>query len=50
VLLGGGFGTAAERTKFGRVDASRPAGDQYDEALEVIAGLWDEGPFSYDGE
>lgn len=50
VLLGGGLGTPSEHTRFGRVGDTAPTGEKYDEALEIIAGLWEDGEFSYDGE
>lgn len=50
VMLGAGLGTEADYTSFGESwEPPRIAG-RYDEALEVIAGLWAGGEFSYDGE
>jgi hypothetical protein len=50
VILGAGLGTALDFTTFGREFDARRVGRQYDEALEVITGLWSGEPFSYDGE
>lgn len=49
VILGTGLGRAFDYTPFG--DPWDPAvlGDKYDEALEIIAGLWTGEPFSFDG-
>lgn len=50
VTLGAGLGTEADYTTFGEPwEPIRIAG-RYDEALEVISGLWRGEPFSYDGE
>lgn len=50
VLLGTGLGVPAEYEMFG-LDSDLPAvGRRYDEALEIIAGLWKGEPFSFDGE
>lgn len=50
VMLGAGLGTELDYTTFGREYDARGLGRQYDEALEVITGLWSGEPFSYDGE
>ena len=50
VMLGAGLGTEGNYTTFGEDwDPTRIA-RKYDEALEVITGLWDGAPFSYNGE
>lgn len=50
VLLGTGLGRAFDYTTFGEAwDPGRIAA-RYDEALEIIAGLWSGEPFSYDGD
>lgn len=50
VILGAGLGTEPDFTSFGRSFDKRRRGQQYDEALDVITGLWSGEPFSYDGE
>lgn len=50
VILGAGLGTEPDFTRFGRTFDQRRLGEQYDEALDVITGLWSGEPFSYDGE
>lgn len=50
VLLCGGLGQRTEYTPFGRPYDQRQLGQQYDEALDVVAGLWTGESFSYDGE
>lgn len=50
VILGAGLGTTPDFTTFGRSYDTRRLGERFDEALEVIAGLWTGEPFSYDGE
>lgn len=50
-LLGTGLGhVPTNYTPFGRTGDERVLGRRYDEALEVIDGLWSGEPFSYDGE
>lgn len=50
VLLGAGLGAPWDFEAFGEVyDQSRLA-ERYDEALDVITGLWTGEPFSYDGD
>lgn len=50
VILGAGLGNKENYTTYGREWAPGRLGEQYDEALDVISGLWAGGPFSYDGE
>lgn len=51
VMLGTGLGNIATNyTPFGRTDNERALGQRYDEALEVIDGLWSGDPFRYEGE
>lgn len=50
VLLGAGLGTEGNYTTFGEKWEPKRIARRYDEALEVITGLWSESPFSYDGE
>lgn len=50
VLLGAGLGVEGNYTPFGETWDPERIGRRYDEALEIVTGLWDEGPFSYDGE
>lgn len=50
VLLGTGLGRAFDYTTFGEPWDPKTLGAKYDEALDVITGLWTGEPFSYDGE
>lgn len=50
VILGAGLGRDYDYEPFGQSYNLRQLGQQYDEALDVIAGLWTGEPFSYDGE
>ena len=50
VRLGAGLGRAFDYTTFGEAWEPRRIAARYDEALEVIDGLWSGEPFSYDGE
>lgn len=50
VLLGGGLGVVGSFAPLGQDRDPDRMGQQYDEALDVITGLWEGGPFSYDGE
>lgn len=50
VILGAGLGTPPDFNKFGRTDDLATLGDRYDEALDVITGLWSGESFTYDGE
>lgn len=49
VMLGAGLGTEPDFTKFGQEYDKRELGARYDEALDVISGLWSGEPFTYDG-
>jgi alkanesulfonate monooxygenase SsuD/methylene tetrahydromethanopterin reductase-like flavin-dependent oxidoreductase (luciferase family) len=50
VLLGAGLGTPSEYKMFtGSYDA-KELGRKYDEALEIITGLWKGEPYSFSGE
>lgn len=50
VLLGAGIGSPEDYTRFGQAYDHQMLGQKYDEALEVITGLWRGEPFSYDGD
>jgi hypothetical protein len=50
VMLGTGLGRAFDYTTFGDDWEPRRLGAKYDEALDVMTGLWTGEPFSYDGE
>lgn len=50
VILGAGLGTDLDYDRFGRSYDPARLGEQYDEALDVITGLWTGEPFSYDGD
>ncbi len=50
VLLGTGLGTGPDFTHFGREYDQQKLGEAFDEALDIIAGLWHGEPFSYDGD
>jgi alkanesulfonate monooxygenase SsuD/methylene tetrahydromethanopterin reductase-like flavin-dependent oxidoreductase (luciferase family) len=50
VILGAGLGNDDEYEAFGRPYEPRTLGDRFDEALDVIDGLWTGDPFSYDGD
>lgn len=50
VLLGAGLGTGPDFTRFGRAYDQQELGEAFDEALDVIAGLWRDEPFSYEGD
>jgi len=50
VMLGGGLGTPSEHETFGPPSNSDQLGAKYDEALDVITGLWKGGSFSHHGE
>lgn len=50
VMLGAGLGTTPDFTSFGSEYDPPKLAEQYDEALEIIEGLWTGDPFSYDGE
>lgn len=50
VLLGAGLGTPDEYKMFGGSYVPAALGRKYDEALEIITGLWTGEPFSFSGE
>lgn len=50
VLLGTGLGRSFDYTTFGDSWEPRQLGEKYDEALDIITGLWTGEAFSYDGE
>lgn len=50
VILGAGMGTPTDYTKFGEAWEPRRLGRRYDEAIDVIVGLWRGEPFNHDGE
>jgi alkanesulfonate monooxygenase SsuD/methylene tetrahydromethanopterin reductase-like flavin-dependent oxidoreductase (luciferase family) len=50
LLFGAGLGNDDDYTAYGRPYDLPALGDRYDEALDVIEGLWGDEPFSYDGE
>jgi alkanesulfonate monooxygenase SsuD/methylene tetrahydromethanopterin reductase-like flavin-dependent oxidoreductase (luciferase family) len=50
VLLGVGLGTPSEYKMFTGSYKPKELGQKYDEALEIITGLWKGEPFSYSGE
>lgn len=50
VILGAGLGVLGSFAPFGIERDREQMGQQYDEALDVITGLWRGEPFSYDGE
>lgn len=50
VLLGTGLGRSFDYTTFGDSWEPKKLGAKYDEALDVITGLWTGERFSYDGE
>jgi len=50
VILGTGLGRAFDYTTFGDPWNPKTLGAKYDEALDVITGLWTGEPFSYDGD
>lgn len=50
VILGGGLGTPSEHDTFGPPSAARNLGEKYDEALQIIDGLWAGDAFSFDGD
>lgn len=49
VMLGAGLGSTPDYTTFGTEYEPRVLAARYDEALEIIDGLWSGEPFSYDG-
>ncbi len=50
VLLGAGLGTPAEYKMFTGSYDSKELGRKYDEALEIVTGLWKGEPYSFSGE
>lgn len=50
VLLGTGLGRGTDYVPFGQSYDLVELGQRYDEALDVIDGLWRGEPFSYDGD
>jgi hypothetical protein len=50
VILGVGLGAQFEYEMFGGQLDMKALGRKYDEALEVITGLWSGEPFSFEGE
>lgn len=50
VLLGAGLGNQADYEAIGTTWNPPALGDRYDEALEVVTGLWTGEPFSFHGE
>lgn len=50
VLLGAGLGAPWDFETFGQEYDQTLLAERYDEALEVITGLWSGEPFSYDGD
>ena len=50
MLLGAGLGAEPLYTTFGQSWEPKTLGAKYDEALDVITGLWNGDQFSYDGD
>lgn len=50
VILGAGLGNAEEYEPFGSEYVPRDLAARFDESLDVITGLWQGEPFSYDGD
>lgn len=50
VMLGAGLGAEPLYTAFGESWEPKRLDQKYDEALDVITGLWRDEPFSYDGD
>lgn len=50
VTLGTGLGRGTDYVPFGRSYDLRELGQRYDEALDILAGLWSGEPFSYEGD
>lgn len=50
VILGAGMGTPTDYTRFGEAWEPGRLGRKYDEALDVVTGLWRGEPLSYDGD
>ena len=49
VLMGVGLGNDPDYEAYGRPYDTRKLGARFDEALDVVTGLWSGEPFSYDG-
>lgn len=49
VILGAGLGTSKENEMLGLPADISTLAERYDEALDVITGLWSGEPVSYDG-
>lgn len=50
VILGAGLGTTPDYTRFGTEYDPPQLAAQYNEALEIIDGLWSGQPFSFEGD
>ncbi len=50
VIFGAGLGAPHNYDCVGSDDTVTERGERYDEALEIIVGLWEGEPFSYDGD
>lgn len=50
VILGTGLGRSFDYTTYGQPWEPKTLGEKYDEALDIITGLWSGEPFDYDGE
>lgn len=50
ILFGAGLGDAGNYTMFGETWHPERLGRKYDEALDIITGLWQNDSVSYDGE
>lgn len=50
MLIGAGLGNDPDYTAFGSPYDPPELGRKFDESLDIITGLWDGDPFSYDGE
>jgi hypothetical protein len=50
VVFGAGLGNDDDYVAYGRPHDLPVLGARYDEALDVIDGLWGDAPFSYDGD
>lgn len=49
VLFGAGLGNEQNYTTYGREWQPKQLGNQYDEALEILTGLWDDDPVTFHG-
>lgn len=50
VILGVGLGRSTDYTTFGERWEPKRVAERYDEALDIVDGLWSGEPFSYDGD